>query len=84
MCDRKKLKELMLDTWLKFWRLFMYTSHDDVYINSTGKTWLYFTLSLVYQISWTSGYGSGFQISGLIDRYLFGKTMSFNVHIKVI
>ena len=36
----------------------------DVDINSKIKVWLSFNLSIVYQISWPNGNGSGFAIQG--------------------
>ena len=39
-------------------------SCSDVDIDSTGKTWLSFILSIVCYVSWPNGKSSGFTIQG--------------------
>ena len=40
----------------------------DIAMNSTSKTWLSFNLSIVYQIWWPNGNGSGLAIQNAVSK----------------
>ena len=59
--SNRKMIKMLYEYIIEYTKKHPATCFDED-INSTGKTWLSFNLSMVCQVEWPSGYGGGFTI----------------------